>query len=236
MEQGIFAWITPRQGVRVRGFTLIELLVVIAIVSVLVSILFPVFARARENARRASCMSNEKQIGLAAMMYTQDYDEQTLPVYTGEPLYWPYLLTPYTKNTQVFNCPSDASGNKYNGAKTGTATGYGYSAILCAGLPAGVRSPTLAAIAQPSATVMFVDTSDWRAVPTNPIYISGGSDPLANSDISYPHYRHLDTANVIFCDGHVKTMHQGDLEATATTENGVNISGNNDKYVLWNRY
>jgi len=58
-----------------RGFTLIELLVVIAIISVLAAILFPVFARARENARRASCMSNLKQIGLGIMQYTQDYDE-----------------------------------------------------------------------------------------------------------------------------------------------------------------
>lgn len=60
---------------RQRGFTLIELLVVIAIIAILASILFPVFARARENARRTSCMSNLKQIGLGLMQYTQDYDE-----------------------------------------------------------------------------------------------------------------------------------------------------------------
>src|SRR5690606_11463989 len=59
-----------------RGFTLIELLVVIAIISILAAILFPVFARARESARRASCLSNLKQIGLASMMYVQDYDEK----------------------------------------------------------------------------------------------------------------------------------------------------------------
>ena len=59
-----------------KGFTLIELLVVIAIISILASILFPVFARARENARRTSCLSNMKQIGLGLMQYTQDYDER----------------------------------------------------------------------------------------------------------------------------------------------------------------
>jgi len=58
------------------GFTLIELLVVVAIISLLAAILFPVFARARENARRTSCMSNLRQIGLGMMMYTQDYDER----------------------------------------------------------------------------------------------------------------------------------------------------------------
>ena len=64
-----------RQKKKAQGFTLIELLVVISIIAVLAAILFPVFARARENARRASCMSNMKQIALGFMMYTQDYDE-----------------------------------------------------------------------------------------------------------------------------------------------------------------
>jgi len=66
-----------------RAFTLIELLVVIAIIAILASILFPVFARARENARRASCMSNMKQIGIGLMMYTQDYDERYPPNWHG---------------------------------------------------------------------------------------------------------------------------------------------------------
>src|SRR5690625_3031445 len=71
---------SQRQDKRQKAFTLIELLVVIAIIAILASILFPVFARARENARRASCLSNLKQIGLGVMMYTQDYDEK-YPLY-----------------------------------------------------------------------------------------------------------------------------------------------------------
>src|SRR5471032_2451039 len=103
------------------GFTLIELLVVIAIIAILASILFPVFARARENARRASCQSNLKQIGLAVAQYTQDYDEK-LPIHDSYPgSNWSsitdFMLTtsncnffagiyPYLKSVQVLNCPS----------------------------------------------------------------------------------------------------------------------------------
>jgi len=102
---------------RTRGaFTLIELLVVIAIISILAAILFPVFAKAREKARQSSCLSNMKQIGLAMMQYTQDYDE-TIPLAefptTGSGLFprndkWMDVLFPYHKSPAIFQCPSDA--------------------------------------------------------------------------------------------------------------------------------
>ena len=93
-----------------RGFTLIELLVVIAIIAILAAILFPVFAKAREKARQASCLSNVRQLMTAILSYAQDYDE-SLPL-TPDPgamsyLWWDITVQPYIKNTQVLVCPSD---------------------------------------------------------------------------------------------------------------------------------
>lgn len=98
------------KSVRESGFTLIELLVVIAIIAILAAILFPVFARARENARRSSCQSNLKQVSLGFRQYSQDYDERfPLALHANMPSTgWVMTLQPYVKSFQVFQCPSES--------------------------------------------------------------------------------------------------------------------------------
>jgi prepilin-type N-terminal cleavage/methylation domain-containing protein/prepilin-type processing-associated H-X9-DG protein len=98
-----------------KGFTLIELLVVIAIIAILAAILFPVFAQAREAARKTSCMNNSKQMGIAINMYLQDFDETYPQAYwykndAGDAagyMQWSGMIMPYTKNESMFVCPSD---------------------------------------------------------------------------------------------------------------------------------
>ena len=118
-----------------HAFTLIELLVVIAIIAILAAILFPVFARARENARRTSCQSNLKQMGLAIMQYTQDYDERLFGHRNYSPpnnscsggyAAWPTFIDPYVKNWQIFNCPSFDK-NYQGGCTSINSTVYGLS-------------------------------------------------------------------------------------------------------------
>src|SRR5947209_4314734 len=117
------------------GFTLIELLVVIAIIAILAAILFPVFAKAREAARKSSCLSNMNQQGKGIMMYTQDYDEKYPGVRGGniQPTNncgtWRQVIQSYIKNTQVYRCPSNQTGlsaeDQYPGHYAWVTTGNG---------------------------------------------------------------------------------------------------------------
>lgn len=190
---------TPR-----KAFTLIELLVVIAIISILAAILFPVFARARESARRASCLSNMKQMGIGITMYTQDYDDH-MPAAAfqnedgiREFIYpsgsasvnatWYFVIQPYVKNYQIFNCPSADKDLYYRGSYTTTLSySYNYRMPTPAKLPGmsggacndsnwncgvhmgidstgseGARGANLAAIEDPSGTIAIIDGSTSR--------------------------------------------------------------------------
>jgi prepilin-type N-terminal cleavage/methylation domain-containing protein/prepilin-type processing-associated H-X9-DG protein len=114
-----------RRSRSAQGFTLIELLVVIAIIAILAAILFPVFAQAREKARQISCLSNERQMSTAWLMYSQDYDELTIQwtvsgSSNSDAFVWDRLLQAYQKNNDILRCPSS----------NGSAVTYTYSACV----------------------------------------------------------------------------------------------------------
>lgn len=198
-----------------RAFTLIELLVVIAIIAILAAILFPVFARARENARRASCQSNLKQIGLGMLQYAQDYDEKYLAQDEHNGQNFAFLLQPYMKSKQVFICPS-ASGSpifvvgtdttpasngttnadsadhiwRSNSTITGDYSGsYGMNSNVSS-LPIA-----LAQVKAPASLGLFFDGS-WPVVSGIPALSDFGTEGAAA--------RHFDGVNIGYADGHVK--------------------------------
>jgi prepilin-type N-terminal cleavage/methylation domain-containing protein/prepilin-type processing-associated H-X9-DG protein len=166
---------------RTKGFTLIELLVVVAIIAVLAAILFPVFARARENARRASCISNLKQYGLATIMYVQDYDEHYPPNYnypngtstpvaldgawnSGGQTCWPVILYPYTKSMGIVYCPSASKNPALNFGANGNPIYLNYGANDLVFLLPTAASPVLQSkLATPSLTYMLMDFGAIRA-------------------------------------------------------------------------
>ncbi len=221
---------------RRSGFTLIELLVVIAIIAILAAILFPVFARAREKARQSSCQSNLKQIGLAATMYAQDYDETMVTSWRisndQNGTTWADMLMPYIKNLQMLDCPS--SGLKVSlinttwGGQTisRTAMSYGINACYWGGTAGSASGPAaarpsgynMAQIKAPAETVLHTDYNGyWEAASQYDVPTVYTAQPLSTSA-----YRHNDQSNVLFVDGHVKSMNQGALTATHTV-NGVAV-------------
>jgi prepilin-type N-terminal cleavage/methylation domain-containing protein/prepilin-type processing-associated H-X9-DG protein len=196
-----------------RAFTLIELLVVIAIIAILASILFPVFARARENARRASCQNNLKQIAIGVTQYIQDYDEK-FPIYCTDNLnvvpYGPAsMLQPYLKSTQIFQCPSDSTAP----GLSETAAGYNdYAYNLYLGWD-GVNARGLhtSILTQSARTVVFAgegaasgdDAAHWSAGCASSNTNSGCAAGLATFRGTNAQ-QHLDGQNFAFADGHVK--------------------------------
>lgn len=196
-------------ALRSKGFTLIELLVVIAIIAILAAILFPVFARARENARRTSCLSNAKQLGLGFMQYTQDYDEKypvigygpessndhvIFPNGDSGPNNWLLRVYPYVKSVQVYACPSNTIA-PWQGAPSGPSavagTSYGANSGL---LTNGLVPTSIAAVQKVSETVLLADSTGTAAYMINPLYTS----------TRYVADRHLEGANFTFADGHAK--------------------------------
>lgn len=232
------------------GFTLIELLVVIAIIAILAAILFPVFAQAREKARQTSCLSNMKQIGTAIYIYVQDYDEffprsdvdgvrpsplnpAAAGTFAGRVNFykWPAWIISYTKNTQIFFCPSRnrdeeawaVNGEIKNGyalhtAITGTTNRLVNRNSFLGGHLAGLQTP--------AETFLIMEL--WNQVvysyitPDNTLY------PMATRE-SWQNYLRpgggLDRRSVphnegfvfAYCDGHAKWMHVNAFLAQSPT-------------------
>jgi prepilin-type N-terminal cleavage/methylation domain-containing protein/prepilin-type processing-associated H-X9-DG protein len=235
---------------RKGAFTLIELLVVIAIIAILAAILFPVFSQAREKARTTACLSNTKQLGLAFMMYTQDYDETMPGAYmesygtaaggspnaangnncpntsvAGKLGAWMYqcdfdsgsndisnydpsqgTLYPYTKNAQIFVCPTDG---------TRELNSYAYNALLLSVWNSDLeiwQGMALAQFREPADTALLVEEADTdgplSSGGTDDAYFAPDSTSVLDGPITCPindlSTRHTGGSNVALADGHSK--------------------------------
>lgn len=203
----------PRKA---SGFTLIELLVVIAIIAILAAILFPVFAQAREKARAITCLSNLKNIGTGAMMYVQDYDEMCVPPASGpssSQTYWPVLVKPYIKNTQVFWCPGLGTPNTtgYSENIVGLISHYAINAWGASEYyspplnPWPIRNYT--SQDRPAERVWFMDLLYWNAALGKSYawgYFRFETQTLASDRATNFDARHQEGVNVCFLDGHAK--------------------------------
>ena len=205
-----------------KGFTLIELLVVIAIIAILAAILFPVFQKVRENARRSSCLSNEKQLGLAFVQYTQDANEKFPTAYAVDhfsdghyPNGWANMVYPFVKSVGVYGCPDDSvaapkisysmnyaiwnhnDGNPDTGQKLARITAPASTVLLYEG---GSRDP------------MKGESGDDPSLPLNGLTSKGAA---GNSDWNTDNAAQLAkwhdnspdrSANYIATDGHAKYL------------------------------
>jgi prepilin-type N-terminal cleavage/methylation domain-containing protein len=229
----------PTHRTRTIGFTLIELLVVIAIIAILAAILFPVFAQAREKARQTTCTANVKNLGLAVMMYTQDYDETYPPLwYQVGDGHWPNVVRPY-----IGQGGTDATGKKWTKgimlcpSATYRDWSYAMSQEFSVYEPKlnGYRGLSMASISSPARVLMIAEAPQvkdysgqasiqietgaacWGGKLGNGVDVKGYEDrdgiaigPWVCSK-ALPRYRHNDGALIAWGDGHASWRRKGSL-------------------------
>jgi prepilin-type N-terminal cleavage/methylation domain-containing protein/prepilin-type processing-associated H-X9-DG protein len=221
-----------------NGFTLIELLVVIAIIAILAAILFPVFAKAREKARQITCASNEKQLGLAFVQYSQDNDE-TYPQGSNTNTWgqgWAGQIYSYVKSTGAFKCPDDSASpvssstsvvsycyNKNLTPNLGFSSIAGLTApantvLLCEAVGAGdvnLTNPPSSDTTSPDA--FGIDNYDGSG-QWDTGYLLGTQAKPWNNHIKSPTGRHTDGSNFLLCDGHVKWLNISNVSTGYTAQ------------------
>jgi prepilin-type processing-associated H-X9-DG protein len=189
-----------RKTRRSSGLTLFEILIVLATVGVVAAVVFPVFARARENARRSSCQSNLKQIGLGVMQYSRDYDEKFPRRSLSNPyLTWQQVTLPYIKSMTIFVCPSNPDAftrplvNRSLGPHPAVPRSYAWNARLG---DIG-RSVPMAEVKHPSRKIMVAESRAPWTDYASPWWKTQGWEQG---------FGHLETSNYLFNDGHVKAI------------------------------
>ncbi len=202
------------------GFTLIELLVVIAIISILASMLFPAFSRAREQARKIVCTSNLRQIGLGIAQYTQDWDEKYpagYPFFAPQSISTPSLslvqvIDPYVKSTQVWSCPSWQG--KYTGAVPNAVGNYAFVTsptnniigIPGSPLPA-LNASSLAALDEPTIfPMLFCGIAPSQATEADGVTPAPRMNAHTGLSDSTWRVSGVGGTTVLFADGHTKYL------------------------------
>jgi prepilin-type N-terminal cleavage/methylation domain-containing protein/prepilin-type processing-associated H-X9-DG protein len=191
------------------GFTLVELLVVIAIIAILVSILFPVFAQAREKARQASCLSNQRQLGMGFLQYFQDNDEMFPHVKGDSP--WTMTLQPYIKGQSLLRCSDDDSALWEDTVKP-RATSYSLNGYLAPGNSRdtqGGNFPEIASIQRPASLIFLAESAKtfggnyFHAHVWNPP-ATGHWNAVTGRATDIDTDRHSGGFNATYLDGHAK--------------------------------
>ncbi len=197
---------------RGQGFTLIELLVVIAIIAILASLLLPAISRAKGQAWAVSCMSNLRQIGIAAWGYAQD-NEDSLPMSAEQGNSWVASLQPYAGATNIYRCPKDGNRNRP----------YSYAIndfLLPLALLGTNNFSKIASVPSPSDTAFMLECAD-NYVSSDHFHFAGEDDPFDYTPASFKAqvavFRHLNAANYLFVDCHAEKLSEFAANKLVTT-------------------